>query len=275
MKKRFDPLTAKGLVWRDQAAAKKILSRYRKEGKELLHFVWDWDGTLVPTHGFSWQVMANTLPAAGRRQHIQLYNQYKPMEDRGELTRAKERAWSESALKLHVKHRTPLKVIEEEAGRVKVRRYAELAFAVCERAAVPTIILSAGIKDVIDLVARKHRIHPTAVLGAELFFTKEGLLTGWKKDSLVDAKTKREMGHPDLTHIRNQHPNAVLFGDQPQDAGMLSGPALRIRINGTHAQGTEDWEVYLKESWEAGYDAVTTDDHLLVVARLNQWLVGS
>lgn len=267
-----NPLSVPGIVWRDTAKVEGLLRRYRTDGKDTLHFVWDWDGTIVPIQGTTWHTMRDILPPEGRAQHVQLYKHYKPLEDNGQLTSALEREWSEKALALHVEYGSQINDLERYAAKIDVRQHTPHVFAVCERAGVPAVILSAGVKNVIAVTAARHGIRPAAILGTELT-TQNGTISGWVKDSIVDAQTKREMGHPHIIKVRTHRPNAVLFGDQTQDAGMASGPALRIRINCDVTPGTPEWENYLSESWQAGFDGIITDEDLQAAVQLTHWLI--
>jgi phosphoserine phosphatase len=218
--------------------------------------------------------MRDILPPEGRAQHVQLYKYYKPLEDKGRLTSSLEREWSEKALALHVKYGSKISDLERNAAKTSVRRYTPQAFAVCERVDVPAVILSAGVQNVIAVTTARHDMNPAAILGVELT-TQNGTISGWVRDSLVDAQTKREMGHPHIIKVRAHRPNAVLFGDQPQDAGMASGPALRIRINCKTTPSAPEWEGYLDESWQSGYDGIIVDEDLKAAVQLTRWLVGS
>lgn len=284
MGKNFDPLTSDGFVWRDPEKAAKILWRFKEAGSQLLHVVSDWDGTITPETGTTWHVMRNALPPDAQQQHRRMYAHYKGLQDAGKLTSALEREWSNQALALHVENRTPLADIRREAAKVKVRPGAWAVFNACEEAEVPSVVLSAGVGDVITAVARRRNIRPTRVVATELE-RHRGRVAGWRPDTMVDSGTKMEMGHPDLSVLRELRPHAVLLGDQPHDARMIDHRrrGLRIRVDGAHAiyAGSIDrdhdpsaWQQYLDESWAAGYHGVSVHDNLLAVAALTRWLIG-
>ena len=274
MSKSFHPLTSEGFVWRNAQEAGEKLRRFKEAGAQLLHFVWDWDDTVVFGQGSTWHVMRDALPPQLKAEHKKLYLHYKGLQDQGQLTGPLEREWSARALTLHVVNRTTLSSISREAKKVRVREGATLAFRVCEEAEVPTVVLSAGVKDVIDAVAIEHHIHPTTVVATELAKERRRVV-GWHPDTMVDATTKREMGHPELSLLRDLRPNAVLYGDQPHDARMFDNEGLRIRVDGVHTIGTVAWEAYLAESWDANYDGIIIRDDLMAAASLNHWLIGS
>lgn len=273
MAETFDPLQTEGLVWRNPAEAEAKLARFRKAGAALMHAVWDWDGTVVPGTSSSWHVMRDALPKPLQKQHTALYRHYHDLQQRGELTSALEREWSARALKLHVNNSTPVSRLEEKASAIQPRAGAHAAFDALVQAGVPSVVLSAGVKDTIDMMARAHKIPTSIVLATELII-EDGIVCGWRPGSMIDSRTKQEMGHPELSTLRASRPNAILFGDQPHDADMFGGDGLRIRVDGQHTVASQPWEAYLAKSWEAGYDAVTTRDDLVAVAGLNRWLVS-
>ena len=268
----FNPLLSSGFVWKNQTLVAEKLNRYKQGGKQLLHVVWDWDGTVVPEPGSAWHTMRDSLPPEMQQQHRALYHHYHTLEVEGQLSGELGREWSSKALDLHVKNHTAMSTIEQIAMRVEPRPGAKPAFEICEQAGVPMVVLSAGIKNIIEFVARAHGMHPSTVLGTELIL-KDGKVAGWDKDSMIVSQNKQEKGHPELSVLRKQHPHALLFGNSAHDAAMFDGEGLRIRVDGHSKVDTDDWQEYLKESWQAGYDGVTIHDDLLAVAELNKWLM--
>lgn len=270
--KQVHPVKSSAFIWRDSSSAKAKLDRFKHSGNHNVHLVWDWDGTIVEEVGTTWHALRDALPTELQKQHRELYYTYKPLEDRGELTKELEYKWILQALSLQVKNSTAMEDLLRTATKVRVRMGADQAFAVCEELGVPTLILSSGIKDIIAMISQNHGIKPTDILATELTWI-DGKVSGWNETTIIMAKTKREKGHPQLSKLRKQRPHAILFGNRPHDAFMFEGDGLRIRVDGHLTIGTSNWESYLDESWSAGYDGVTIEDDLVAVAELNAWLL--
>jgi hypothetical protein len=105
------------------------------------------------------------------------------------------------------------------------------------------VILSAGIKDVIELWCEKFHVRPNMILSTKLHFNGRGFISGWDRDSLVHTLNKNETGKKHLGAIQKTRPYAILIGDSMDDAAMVDGDENILRIfidNGSHKKNLTD-----------------------------------
>lgn len=213
----------------------KKISRFIKAGAEKLHLVMDFDRTLTTAGATtSWQFLNNHLPHTGQIKSNELFEHYYPLEKSNKLTSKDAVLWWKSNIRLLTQHRINLYEIEEDfIKEIKIRPYTRELFDLCNKAKITTVILSGGLKDVIDIWFDCHQIKPSLVLATKLIINSKGEIVDWEKKTLIHILNKREMGHAELTKIRKTKPNIILLGDSLQDAQMVEGKedVLRILIN--------------------------------------------
>jgi len=213
------------------------INRIKNAGKDKLHLVLDFDRTLTPGRNAqgqeftTWQMLHRHLPASLRIEATRLYEKYRPFEIAGRMTVADAVAWWTSRLDLDIQSGLKWSDLAREIKEnMPARPGAKEIFDVCARKGIPTIIISAGLKDVIELWCQKFEIKPTLVLSTNLRFDVKGYVCGWDKDSLIHILNKHEKGHQELGTIRQSRPNTILVGDSFDDAAMVEGEDDVLRI---------------------------------------------
>jgi HAD superfamily phosphoserine phosphatase-like hydrolase len=268
-----------GFECRSAADVMSKLDSFALAGPESLHVVSDFDLTLTagkqPGQNIgTWDVMDELLPPEGVERHAVIYNSFRPIEIQGKLTAeiAREK-WSET-LDLITGYHTNIDDIEAAFLSVaQLRQGARELFDTCKASDVPTVVLSSGIRNVIQTMAEHYQIHPTYILSNDLEFDDiTRLVTGWRRDSLVHMLNKNEMGHGELAALRRTRPNVLLLGDVPDDVRMVEGDSvLRIRILDPRKGEMHDLEAAKQVSFDCGYDLVVEHD-LQPVVRITEWL---
>jgi hypothetical protein len=157
----------------------------------------------------------------------------------------------------------------------KLRDGAQALFAACEQSGMPTVILSSGIRNVIQQMAAHYGIHPTHILSNDLEVDAAGLVTGWRRDTLIHMLNKQEMGHAELASLRATRPNVLLIGDVPDDTKMVTGDnVIRVRVLDPRKGETFHLDTTLQTSFDAGYDLIVKHS-LQPVANILQWLTDA
>jgi hypothetical protein len=134
---------------------------------------------------------------------------------------------------------------------------------------IPTVILSAGILDVIEIWCKKYNVNPKLILSTALVVSNEGTVLGWDKSTLVHTLNKSEAKHPELEAIRSDRPNTLLIGDSLEDANMASGDknVFRIRILDQQPSSQSSQEMQLSKSFMK-FDAVISSGDLYPLLKL-------
>lgn len=269
-----------GLTFRDPAGTPQKLRGFRAAAPDKLYCLFDFDRTLTTTAHLGkdvtiWDLLDGLIPASEREAYVKLSKQYQQMEMDGQLTQDHALEWWALSFEMYIQHGVNMEQIRKVLGELKIRRGAAEMFKLCETANVPTVILSAGIGDVIKIITEEHGMRPAAILSTQLHFSEDGRMTGWDADSLVHILNKHDKGHPKLAPIRAARPYTILVGDSLEDARMVKGDedVLRIRVGDHHWSNKSKWEEYLAESFEAGYDIVLEQEDLLPVVELAKWLL--
>jgi 2-hydroxy-3-keto-5-methylthiopentenyl-1-phosphate phosphatase len=272
----------KGFQYADPENVLRKLADFAMSGPDTIHVVSDFDLTLtagkLPGQNLgTWDVMDALMPPEGVEKHSAIYNSFRPIELEGKLTSAvAQKKWAETLDLITGYHMNIDDVEEAFLSVAMLRDGAKGLFTICERFDVPTVILSSGIRNVIQLMTNHYKIHPAYILSNELTVDRAThQVNGWQPDTLIHMLNKNEMGHNELSTLRKERPNVVLLGDVPDDAKMVTGnDVIRIRVIDPRKGEMHSPEVALQKSFEAGYDLVV-EHSLRPVATVMAWLVAT
>jgi 2-hydroxy-3-keto-5-methylthiopentenyl-1-phosphate phosphatase len=268
-----------GFQFADERRLSAKISRFIKDGKEALHIVSDFDltltsGKIAGQNLGTWDVMDELIPPEGVARHTKIYNSFRPIERAGKLTaEVAAQKWAET---LDLITSYPINIDDVRAAFLAVanlRDGAKSLFDLCEESSVPTVILSSGIRNVVQVMVDHYDIHPAFILSNDLIIDETTrMVNGWRKDSLVHILNKNEMGHDELNALRRSRHNVILIGDVPDDTKMVEGDdVIRIRILDPRKGETFELENALSESFTAGFD-LTIENSLEPVVRLVKYL---
>jgi HAD superfamily phosphoserine phosphatase-like hydrolase len=261
------------LITLDQEGVRSKLANFNLSNT---HLVFDFDRTMTTrnegSHGdaTTWDILAQHLPEEGRAQHRSYFEKYRALEINQTMTEADAIEWWSSILNLFVEYNINLKAVEDDfISKANIRPGVADVFKFCVDNSIPTVILSAGILDVIEIWCRKYRVNPSLILSTALIVDEEGTVLGWDKDSLVHTLNKSEAQHTELETIRSNRPNTILIGDSLDDATMASGQenVLRIRILDQRDDELRTQEVERTISFTR-FDAVISSGDLHPVLKL-------
>lgn len=265
--------TPEGLVVADRANLMLKLSNFTLSN---IHLVFDFDRTLtVRKPGTNdevttWHILRDHLPEEAQKQYQELFSKYRLLELDEEMTQSDAVDWWSSILQLFATHRINLSVVEHDfLQRANIRPGSTELFEFCKQKNIPTVILSAGIQDVIEIWCRKYGIQPTLVISTLLSVNEDMEIVGWEEDTLVHVLNKSETGHDELRTIRVDRPNVIVIGDSIDDASMAEGEnnALRIRLlDRRHDESTKLEEEYRRTF--ARFDALIDTETLGPINKL-------
>jgi HAD superfamily phosphoserine phosphatase-like hydrolase len=274
---RFNPHEPHDLITSPQIDVAAKLQRFAEAGPERIYYLFDFDRTLTTSkhtgdNTTTWQILHGLLSEEGQKISDAIRDKYLDLEDKGLMTLEDSHTFSASVLDLHTLHGTNRKDMERAAKAVRLRDSSKELFNACENSHIPTVILSAGIRDIIELIAREHDIYPTMLLSIKLQFDKNGRISGWDKDSMVLTNNKSESVKQWVSHISSARPYVVLIGDTIEDARMVDGDSnvLRIRVCDLKDCESKDPK-YLEQTFAAGYDMIVEED-LKPLVKLTKWL---
>jgi HAD superfamily phosphoserine phosphatase-like hydrolase len=275
----FNPRDPQNLIFGDHASVTAKLQRFASAGPEQIYYLFDFDRTLTTSKHTgvdtnTWQILHGLLSEEGQKISEAVRSKYLKMEEQGMLTLQESHTFSATILDLHTLHGTNKRDIEHAARLVRLRDGSQELFAACERAHIPTVILSAGIRDIIELIARSNGLHPTLLVSIKLQFDDDGRITGWDKDSMILTHNKRESVQQWVSHISAARPYTVLIGDTTEDARMVEGDERVLRIRVCDLKSCHSNPGYIKQSFDAGYDMIVEEDLSPLVA-LTEWLNGA
>lgn len=215
--------------FRDKSNAAKKIECILNGGKNKLHLVCDFDRTLTKSANdlgetvTTWAMLAKHLPTSAQKQAWKLFGFYRPLEVQNKLTVNDAVTWWKENLKILIKNKLKWSEITQDVdNKMPIREGATELFHICSTNNIPLIIISAGVKDLIELWCQKHGFKPTLILSTDLIFDDKGYLIGWKKDSLIHALNKKEKSGFHIKEIQKEKPNTILLGDSPDDAAMVN-----------------------------------------------------
>lgn len=276
---KFNPNQPEGFLVRDPET---VAAKLRRFTADSTHLVADWDRTLTANgHGrdiTTWGVMQELLPSDAQESENRIYAHYHPKELAGTFTEQEALDWWHGSLNLHVKHGVNVHDMERAVNRINLRprEGAIELLDVCKKAGMPTVILSAGIRNVIEWAVQKYDMKPSVILATHMNTDAAGRIISWDEETMVHILNKHEAGHRELSLIRQKQPHAVLIGDGIKDANMVEGDenVLRIRVCDTHPnESLAETTEFRKTSFAAGFDMIVSDD-LSPVVKLMNWLAA-
>ncbi len=246
-------------------------------GLSSVHFVLDFDYTLTTLFtadgdraSSSWGVLERHLPPAAQKECQDMHDYYVVKERAGTLTIDEAETWWAKALA--VQRDNQVNLMEVEANfmyQANIRPGTHELFDELNTHAIPSIILSAGIKNVIDIWCAAYKISPSLVVSTELTTDKKGRMTGWNTNSVIHALNKDEADHPEMSQLKEGRPYTILLGDSIHDAQMAAGDDTVIRIRIVDTQPDTDM-VEVAGITSQAFDAMITNTDLLPVVALLQ-----
>jgi len=261
--------------YKDKGNGYKKLNFLVNSGRNKLHIVLDFDRTLTKSHNkrgeniSTWEILRAHLPQKAQKEYQELYNKYRPQEIRNELKVSDAINWWESILTLFKENKLRWSDIAIDIEKMPIRPYTKELIDVCRRKNIPTIIISAGIKDIIELFCQKFEIVPTLILSTNLIFSPDGYIEGWERESLIHVLNKKEKGHKELNKIKRIRPNTILIGDSVDDAPMVETGenVLRILVDDPRGdEGNRNTEVY--EEILQKFDLIIKNKSLYPILRI-------
>jgi len=219
-------------TYKDKRKVNKKIDSFLNSGSEKIHLVLDFDRTLTTGEDFTtWAIFGAHLTQKGRIKYKKAYDKYRPLEVSNKMKLSHAVAWWEEMLALYKENKVKWQdVMRDVRTKMSVRSGAKELFDVCNKKGIPTVIISAGTKNIIEAMFKRFDIKPTTILSTELFFDPEGRMSGWDRNSLIHVLNKKEMGHAQISRIRKLRPKTILIGDSMQDANMVNGNKNVLRI---------------------------------------------
>lgn len=213
----------------DSDSLERKLSRFTPENTRI---VTDFDSTVTIDNGkTSWSLFANSglMPAEYVARRQLLKDEYYPFEIDLRLSdserRGKMREWWLAHLDLFREFQLKSSILREVVSReMHIRKGMDSLFSVAERNGLPTLILSAGIRQSIEVVLRNNGmlLDSVSIAANSLVFNNEGICTGVDGEHVIHAANKDEWDAPDI--IRETFSNRssiLLFGDSLEDVKMI------------------------------------------------------
>ena len=251
---------------------------FSRAGASGVHIVSDFDLTLTTgkergKNMATWDVLDGLMPPSGVEAHRAIYESFRPYEIAGTLDEEMAtKSWSD-LFDLITSYSFSQEDIEAAfLSLVDLRPGAKELFDLCLSHEIPTVVLSAGIKDVIEVMTNYHDLRPTHILSNELIYDEKGKVYDWRRDKLVHIANKHVMVGDRILGMRETHPNIILLGDAIDDVKMASGDerVIRIRVVEPREGETYDREQALDTSFKAGYDLVTEYSLSPVIGMIDQ-----
>jgi HAD superfamily hydrolase (TIGR01544 family) len=239
----------------------KVLRKIEKliaDGKTNLHLLVDFDRTLTigkDNYGrdfTSWNALVKLLPPKAMARHKALYDQYRSIEISGKMTDKDSTDWVKSVLQIFVENKINLSKLKEKVSEdICIRPHTKTVFDFCKNLGIPIVILSAGVKQTIEVWSKIYIVSPALTIATSLITDHNGTVIDWDKN-IIYVKNKKEHGHKELSKISKNRSNVILIGDAIEDADMTDGDenVLRIRIYNPREDEAVSEKDYAKKTFE-------------------------
>jgi HAD superfamily phosphoserine phosphatase-like hydrolase len=216
------------------------------------------------------------LPKAGKQEYAALFKKYRALEIAEVLTDQLAVEWWSASFDILVKYKVNMAEVERDfMHRASIRPGAAQLFGLCRANDIPTVILSGGVREVIEAWSRHYAIRPSLMLSTALVLDHAGTIVGWDKATLIHVLNKHEADHAELTSIRKNRPKAIVIGDGMSDADMAKGDAdvLRIRVFDPRDDETADIGQVRARTFER-FDAIIESGSLAPVLTVIESMIA-
>ncbi len=267
--------TAEYISLRDKESLEKKWQKIKEGGVERFHIITDFDRTLTSgkiagkrTASIISQLRSgNFLSEAYSAEAHKLYDHYRPIETDTSLSLEERSAqmdqWWQEHFDLLSRSGLTKSVLEQVVKeRPRIFRPGALAFFdLCKKLAIPVVIMSASMGDMIKLYLEAEgklssNIHIVSNL---LEFDEKGSVIGVKKP-IVHSLNKQEVlvkSIPDVYDAVKERKNVLLMGDGLGDLGMVEGFAYDELVSVGFYNDAEDGE---RKEFEEAFDILISDD---------------
>jgi HAD superfamily phosphoserine phosphatase-like hydrolase len=244
------------------------LDNFLQDGTKKLFLISDFDRTLTKScdkrgrNVTSWEIVRSFLSQEDQKKYVELYKKYRPLELKKILTKNDANIWWGGNLDLIGKNKINFSLITKSVLRkVPGRPYVKELFRLCEKENIPTLIISAGMKNIIKVWCKKFKIKPNFIISTNLVISKNGKIIGWKRESLVNNFNKREKAKKEINKLKSKRPNIVLLGDSLDDAEVVGGDknVLRIGICDGH---------FSRREFNKKFDLIVKDGSLRSIVKI-------
>ena len=220
----------------------KIKGIMRREGKDKLHVLSDFDRTLTYafTNGKKIPSLISVLRDEDylteeyRKEAHALFNKYHPIEiDPSVPLKEKKKAmheWWVSHFNLLIKSRLNIKDIEKavQSNRVRLRQGAKELLSTLHKNNVPLVIISSsgvGVDGIKLFLQKNDALYNNAyIVSNRLIWDNQGYMIGYK-EPVIHSKSKDEttLNEFDFYPKIKDRKNVVLLGDSLEDVDMITG----------------------------------------------------
>ncbi len=248
------------------------LDRFKSAGIDELHVVSDWDRTLTRASTadnkdqstYSLIVHGNYLGEDYNRRSQALFDAYRHTETSANIPRNQKIAgmqeWWSKQYELLIEFGFSTHVVRGITSGLQMRKEARAFFEILSQHNVPLLILSAGLKIVIEqyLEAEKLLTQNVHLIANTLIFDAEGKVRAYEKP-LIHSLNKNEgwAKHSDYYPEIVQRKNVLLLGDTLEDIHMSGGMDHDCRVSFCFLNHNTRENL---KPYTAAYDAVLLND---------------
>ena len=266
---------------------KRKLDKLKADGIDELHIVSDWDRTLTRASTadrkdqstYSLIINKNYLDEGFNRRSQALFDTYRHIETSPDILEnekiVKMRQWWSKQYELLVAYGFNRRIIERiiEEDKLRMREGVWDFFDILDRHDIPLLILSAGIKNVIEayLEARNRLTKNVHIIANTLILDAEGRARDYEKPLIHslnknEERAKQSGYYREIVHRRN----VLLLGDTLEDVRMGDGIDHTCMIRFGFLNDSTEATL---EQYASAYDAVIYNDGTLDIVNslLKKW----
>lgn len=230
---------------KDRPVVERKLRAILQDGSQKLHVVADFDNTITKywvngqrnpsSHGIL--MRSDAMTEELRRRTDELYAKYYPIEISHTISKEDKivamREWWEEAHVIILESRMNRSDIVNVVKRypIIIREGVGTMMARIEDLAIPVLVFSAGLANIIEEILRQHKLllpHLHIVSNQMLFDEETGIVRAFA-DPLIHVFNKSEAVLPDAVEVARR-PNVLLMGDSIGDLQMSSGLKKEVEL---------------------------------------------
>jgi 2-hydroxy-3-keto-5-methylthiopentenyl-1-phosphate phosphatase len=262
----IDPSQFEGLLWSDHPDLPAKLGRFALATPDETHQIFDADGCMTTDELDSWGVATMLQTPLGKERDELLNSIFYPTHKTGRMKDYEAVLWWTLTLDNFIdnfREDVGLEDISEAGKAMEARDGLVEHFELLERLGIPSVVMSAGIKNPIDAFLAKYNLRPKVVMANEFTLSEEGKITYSNQDLIhINNKQEKAHGNGEIEELRRTRPYIFVVGDgskDPRMAGTDTRNVLSIRTSMPQDLTPRQQISFFRRSIREGYDAISLD----------------
>lgn len=264
----IDPLQFEGLIWSDCPDVPLKLGKAALSTPDKAQLVIDFDNCMTTDDLDSFGAVQKLQNEQGKERDKFLKSIFEPIYESGNMDDYKAVLWWDLTLRNLVgtlKEDIELVDIGKTGEAMEPREGLVEYFSLLDELRIPSVVMSAGIKNPIDAFLEKNGLRPRIVIANRIYRDEETGKIVYDSGDITHTYNKQEKAHGngEIEALRKERPSIIIVGDGSKDPLMGGEDKTNIVsfcVGMPQDLTPEQQNRFLRQKLTIeGYDAVSLD----------------